>query len=218
MILKSLATFSFLAAILVAMRNGDTFPAFRASSEYKPVQNIENARPAYRNHRLAKERRKNLLVLAEKSRTALLEAAGLELPGSERVLWNAKKLDDYLHHVSDDDARELVRHLFASKKPGAQLVFPAEPISNSAVLWSTRSVINQTSHNSKYAVINGLLRELANRDFEQTLEFMDSIPEITQNRLVSQYIYETVLRAGSSQDPQRAWKVYLAKCSSLGFG
>ena len=207
---KSLAALFLLTAVLVAMRGKNVSDWEEANTKNtQPSANIiKDVRPVHRHSCQAKARRLRASQLSQKSHQALLDAAGLELTTADRVQWDDKKFESYLNTLSEHDARALIQYLVSNTATGTRLLSP------SGRCLMPASSHNHNASNTKSVVLAGLLEKLASRDFVNTLDFIAQLPKFEQNKLTSQFFYETVLRAGASQAPERAWETYLAKCSS----
>ncbi len=208
--IQALAALFLLTAILVAMRGDDHFVSVKSdTNNAQPSASImKDARAANRHSGQNKNRRLRADQLSQKSHKALLDAAGLELTKADQVQWDDKRFESYLHTLSSHDAKALVQYLVSNTGTGTRLISPA----SSRIIPGSSD--NHNAYNTKSVVLAGLLEKLASRDLVNTLDFIAQLPKFEQNKRTSQFFYETMLLAGASQAPERAWETYLAKCST----
>ena len=200
--LKSLAALCFFAAILLSVKGRSLIENTNSAVRVLSDDAKRDARPV----RHSQAKRVQSPVLTQEPKEALLEAAGLNLPCIEPVMWDHEIFGAYLRQVSDADARELLLQLIASKSLGVS-------IAPSTSLREGLSLSNYGSYYTKFAVVGGLLRKLSEKDFLGTLDFLDTIVGLEKNLMLSQFSYESVLRVGAEQAPEESWEVYLSKCS-----
>lgn len=224
--LKVLATLCFLsAAIVAAMQKAPSDAASSQTASFasntQGLSHGKGVKSSFRStqHR-QKKNRERALKKSQTSRSALLDAAGLQYGSKDRIHWDNKKFARYLRDINEEDAQALIKNLIANKAKGASLHSPVFSYPSTGTPWSTRSaVLSIFAYNSKYAVLGGLFSELSSRNLDTTLDFIATLSSDPKNRYLEQYFYESILFSGYHHNPEKAWETYLAKCSShIGFG
>ncbi len=212
LMIKIFATLCFISAMLLTLQSHSTSAnPVSESSSLKSASNSAQRETRPSNRRLGI--RKRAFKASRVSRSALHEAAGLQLEKSDLVHWDAKKFALYLRNLNEEDAHQLVRDIYASSSKGAQLDVAAHPLLESSP-WGVRSIVSSYAYNTKSAVLGGVLAELASRDFAGTLRLMSSLSSSPISRFTDRYLYESILQAGFTQAPKMAWDTYVAKCST----